>query len=228
MIRTVVLSNPRRTDLERKPSSRQVQAMSAMRPDRDLARYDVEQAGHAAYMSGQHARLDAKTATALATLEALAPMVRAMAAKTAKKFHRAAISEMIYNAHLHDAAPDTYFDDRLITDYLLAIAAGDTHTSAALKPHVIGLFRDARQEAKVDERYPSLTHHPHLLNPKEQFRSRRAAKRGARGAAATQEALNVHYEKVSHDLADDREEKMLDDHYRRTARTLGDDRERDY
>jgi hypothetical protein len=66
-------------------------------------------------------------------------------------------------------------------------------------------------------------------NPKERFRSARAAKRGARGAAETQQHLDEHYEEVSHHIAEARQEKMLDDQYRQQSRLMDSGyRTRDY
>lgn len=235
MIRTVHLDNPYdllpnpRKQVERKPQSRQVQARRGMLPERDLAQHDAERAAHDAYVGGQHARLDARMARALAALDALVPKVREAVGRLPKKFHYGHIHGMIYdNDALHDAADMNWYNSRLLADYLIAVAAGDTKAAAALKPHVVGLFRDARRDAQVDERYPSIKHHPHLLNPKEHFRSRRASKRAARGAAATQAELDTHYEQVSHDIAEARQDKVLSDKYRREARMIADTPERDY
>jgi hypothetical protein len=237
MIRTVHLDNPYdllpnpRKQVERKPQSRQVQARRGMLPERELAQFDTEQAAREAYVGGQHARLDARMARAISTLETLVPQVRAAVSRLPKKFHYGHVHGMIYdNDTLHDAAHLTWYDTRLIADYLLAAAAGDTKTVADLRPHVVGLFMEARQgeQQHVTERYPSLKHHPHLLNPKEHFRSRRASKRAARGAAATQADLDTHYEQVSHDIAEKRQDKMLSDMYRREARLIADTPERDY
>lgn len=229
MIRTVHLDNPYdllpnpRKQVERKPQSRQVQARRGMAAERELQQFDAEQAAHAAYVGAQHARLDARTAAALAALDAFIPKVRAMVKKTPQKFHYGEIHGMVYESDaLHDAASVGWYETRLIADYLLAAAAGDAQTVASLKPHVVGLFQDARQHAQVDERYPSLKHHPHLLNPKLHSRSARAAKRAARGAAAAQAELDTHYEQVSHEIAEERSEKMLNDAYRREARMIAD------
>lgn len=58
------------------------------------------------------------------------------------------------------------------------------------------------------------------FNPKERFRSARASKRGVRGAAVTQQHLDEHYEQVSHDIAEAREEKLREDRYRRESRMM--------
>ena len=228
MIRTVVLSNPRRTDVERKPSSRQVQARSAMRPEHELVRYDAEQAAHAAYIAGQHAHHDTTMASGVQTLNSLIPQVKAAAKKHPKERLLGVAMSMVFEADpLWKSTSGDWYGSRMMAEYLVASATGDTSTANSLRPHVMGLFSDAREHAPIRQRYPSVRGLP-LENPKEQFRSRRASKRGARGAAATRDALDAHYEQISHQLAEDRQEKMLHDKYRREARIIADDREKDY
>jgi hypothetical protein len=228
MIRTVVLSNPRRTDVERKPSSRQVQARSAMRPEHEIARYDAEQAAHASYIAGQHAHHDATMASGIQTLNSLIPQVKAAAKKHPKERLLGVAMSMVFEADpLWKSTSGDWYDSRMMAEYLVASATGDTSTANNLRPHVMGLFSDARQYAPIRQRYPSVRGLP-LENPKEQFRSRRASKRAARGAAATQADLDTHYEQVSHDIAEARQDKMLNDMYRREARLIADTPERDY
>jgi len=224
--RTIILDNPRRTDIERKPSSRQVQAHSAMRPERDLARYDAEQAAHGAYVAGQRSQHAAKAKAGIEAVHLMVPQVRSMMMRTAPHRHKVTVRSMIYDVDpIWQASPGDWYNTELIVDYLIALAGNDASTASSLRPHVLGLFRDTEEYAPVYQRYPSVRGTPRE-NPKERFRSRRASKRAARGAALTQTELDTHYEQVSHDIAEARAEKMRDDAYRRQAAEMSDDYER--
>ena len=167
-------------------------------------------------------------ASGIQTLNSLIPQVKAAAKKHPKERLLGVAMSMVFEADpLWKSTSGDWYDSRMMAEYLVASATGDTSTANNLRPHVMGLFSDARQYAPIRQRYPSVRGLP-LENPKEQFRSRRASKRAARGAAATQADLDTHYEQVSHDIAEARQDKMLNDMYRREARLIADTPERDY
>jgi alkylhydroperoxidase family enzyme len=212
--------NPRRTDIDRKPSSRQVQARSAMRPERELAQFDAAQAAHSGYIAGQHARHDASMAKAIQTLNNMIAQFGAVMKQYPKPKHLGVAMSMVYESDpLWDNTMGDYYNRRMMAEYIIASATGDSATADSLRPHVLGLFADTRAQAPIYQQYPSVRGAPRQ-NPKDRFRSARAAKRGARGAAASQAAIDEHYEQVSHDLAEAREEKIREDRYRQEARLM--------
>jgi hypothetical protein len=191
-----------------------------MRPERELAQYDADQAAHAAYIAEQHARHDAAMAKGIQTLNSMVAKVKAAMKQYPQSKHLGVAMSMVYESDpLWDSTAGDWYDRRMMGEYLIAAATGDTATANSLRPHVLGLFADRREYAPILQQYPSVRGAPRQ-NPKERFRSARASKRGARGAAASQAAVDEHYEQVSHDIAEAREEKMREDRYRQEARLI--------